>query len=146
MDNRRIASELLKVAERIAAKAIRVSGRLLSDFAEFEPGLSKGSTEIWYASPESYRDSSMGYAWLEKEGMLPDPDNLGSSHVLLGKISERDLNQIYRIMQGENWSPEGEANSFIRSKGLHHTSMSIGDIIVVGGKTLMVDRSGFKEI
>jgi hypothetical protein len=139
-------NQIDQMTERIAAKAIRISGRLLSDFAEFEPGLSKGSTEIWYASPESLRDASMGYAWLEKKGMLPDPDNLGSSHVLLGKISESDLNQIYRIMQGENWSPEGEANSFIRSKGLHHTSMSIGDIIVVGGKTSMVDRSGFKKI
>ena len=139
-------NQIDQMTDRIAAKAIRVSGRLLSDFAEFEPGLSKGSTEIWYASPETSRDASMGYAWLEKEGMLPDPDNLENTHILLGKISERDPRQIYRIMQGENWSPEGEANSFLKSNGLYHTSISIGDIIVVGGKTLMVDKSGFKKI
>lgn len=33
-------------------------------------------------------------------------------------------------MQGEIWSPNGEANELIRSKGLFHTSMSVGDCAV----------------
>lgn len=31
-------------------------------------------------------------------------------------------------MQGEVWSPNGEARPLIRRAGLHHTSMSVGDI------------------
>ena len=32
-------------------------------------------------------------------------------------------------MQGEAWSPNGEARELIVSLGLHHTSMSIGDVV-----------------
>ena len=50
------------------------------------------------------------------------------------------------MMQGEIWSPEGQANAMIRSSGTGHTSMSVGDIIHVGNKWLMVDRYGFHAL
>jgi hypothetical protein len=35
---------------------------------------------------------------------------------------------VFFKMQGENWSPNGEARDLIRAKGLKHTSMSVGDV------------------
>ena len=39
------------------------------------------------------------------------------------------LDDAYFQMQAENWSPKGEAGDLIRSLGLNHTSMMVGDII-----------------
>ena len=49
-------------------------------------------------------------------------------------------------MQGENWSPNGEARNLIGSLGLSHTSMSVGDIIEIDGNLFFVDRHGFKKL
>jgi len=64
----------------------------------------------------------------------------------MGKIKEKNDDKIFALMQGENWSPEGEANGIVRKSGTGHTSMSVGDIIKIGNKTLFVDRSGFEEL
>jgi hypothetical protein len=50
------------------------------------------------------------------------------------------------MMQGENWSPRGEARNFIGQTNAGHTSMSVGDIMKVGSTYLMVDRFGFHDI
>ena len=68
------------------------------------------------------------------------------------------LEDVYRSMQGENWSPYGEAYKLTQEK-LVHTSMSIGDIITINASTLynlfnptivirnfIVADIGFKEI
>lgn len=49
-------------------------------------------------------------------------------------------------MQGENWSPNGEAREVIQHLDAH-TSMMIGDVIydVENKKYVMVDTCGFKE-
>jgi hypothetical protein len=88
----------------------------------------------------------MGYRFLEKQKHLPDPENLDDTHVLLGVISENDPEKIFHMMQGEQWSPHGEARALIQAKGLKHTSMSVGDVVVVNGKALIVDNTGFKEL
>lgn len=36
---------------------------------------------------------------------------------------------VFAQMQGEVWSPNGEARELIASLGLRHTSMSIGDVV-----------------
>jgi hypothetical protein len=77
---------------------------------------------------------------------MPTKHTLNNTHILLGKIKETNLDKIYSMMQGENWSPEGEARGLIRSKGLMHTSMSMGDIIVVNGVLNIVDSIGFRKI
>ena len=104
-----------------------------------------GSTEIWYMKPSSFRDWSMGYDWLVEQGALPAL-SLRQTHVLLGTVRERSPNTIFRMMQGDFWSPSGEANTLIRRKGLGHTSMSVGDIIGISGRFWLVDNAGFKEL
>lgn len=57
-----------------------------------------------------------------------------------------DTENLYVFMQGENWSPNGEARDLIRGLGLKHTSMSVGDIIedTETGQFYIVDFAGFK--
>ena len=54
---------------------------------------------------------------------------LAQSHVRLGEVEGKDLDDAWRRMQGENWSPRGEARGLIQSLGLSHTSMSVGDVL-----------------
>jgi len=108
--------------------------------------MEEGNTEIWYWKKSQARDMSMGVEWCIEHECLPDSRNLKKTHVFMGKIKERNPDKIFKIMQGEYWSPNGEANDFVRQSGSGHTSMSIGDIVKVGSKVLMVDISGFEEL
>lgn len=109
-------------------------------------GYLPGRTQVWYMKPSFFRDGLWGYNSLEKDGNLPDPKRLGKTHELLGSISEKNLDKVFKMMQGHIWSPKGEARHLIKSKGLQHTSMSVGDVIKVGNKAFIVDMSGFKEL
>jgi hypothetical protein len=74
-------------------------------------------------------------------------DNLVETHVFLIEIEAESLEGVYRSMQAEVWSPGGQANDLVRAKGLHHTSMSIGDVIEApDGKFHEVAWIGFNEI
>ena len=56
--------------------------------------------------------------------------------------------EVFSHMQGEVWSPEGEALSLIRHLELHHTSMSVGDVIrdCQTKSWLRVEGCGFTEV
>jgi hypothetical protein len=53
---------------------------------------------------------------------------LKSSHVFVREVEAMTLNGAVWNMQGEVWSPNGEARPLIECLGLGHTSMSIGDV------------------
>lgn len=59
-----------------------------------------------------------------------------------------DLEDVYSKMQGENWSPNGEAKGLIENLKLSHTSMNIGDIIYSHNedKHYWVSWIGFDEV
>jgi hypothetical protein len=121
-----------------------VAGQYIDLSDVYEPG----STEIWFWRQKHARDMLMGKDWLAKNNSLPDPANLEATHVQMGTTKETNPEQIYAMMQGEAWSPQGQAREMIRKLGTGHTSMSVGDIIVnkSDGKTLMVDTQGFTEL
>jgi len=65
------------------------------------------------------------------EGVNP-PKYLGEFHSKwreVTKINAESLDDVFAMMQGESWSPTGEARSHIERLGLTHTSMSAGDIV-----------------
>lgn len=99
--------------------------------------LKRGHTQIWYQKPI-------------KERMFTteeiDPDNLRATHTLLGTVACDDVDRLFHVLQGDVWSPNGEARELIESLGLKHTSMSVGDVIVVGYQTLVCDDVGFKRL
>ena len=56
--------------------------------------------------------------------------DLLTSHVGLFSAFEADnLEDLFTKLQGENWSPCGQARAFIQGLGLTHTSMSAGDVV-----------------
>jgi hypothetical protein len=135
-----------KAAIRAEEDARREREHAALPFIPFERLIPPGNTQIWYAKPGHLRNLVMGYDYLKQNDRLPDPTNLEATHKLLGTINQTDLNTIYAMMQGEVWSPRGEARRLIRDKGLSHTSMSVGDIIVRDGDVIMVDSIGFASL
>lgn len=124
----------------------RLVGEDKEDYNSLNDKYPAGTTEIWYARPQARRELSDGYEFAKKQGFTVDPSNLSKTHVLLGKMNQTSLKNIFAMMQGEVWSPKGEAKKLIDSLGLYHTSMSVGDIIKIGNKVMMIDPKGFLDI
>ena len=102
---------------------------------------------IWYWKDEVAADFMMGFRWLSERKMLPASGTLAKTHILLKEVPpEENLERVFMNFQGEVWSPYGEARSLIMSKGLSHTSMSVGDIIEKGGSAWIVDTIGFTQL
>lgn len=77
-------------------------------------------------------------------------NDLSQTHIKLGSArgSAGSLDLLMTCLQGEVWSPRGEARLLILALGLKHTSMSVGDIIRnPDGKVYMVSPIiGFKHL
>lgn len=133
----------VRVARRYLATKYYTS---LTDATEVtgDPRYGKGSTEIWYGEEYAMRDLMFGSDRLIRKGLLPDPTNMTATHIRLGKVAESNPQKVYEMMQSETWSPEGQALNLTEKMG--HTSMAVGDIMIIGGRTLMVDRAGFFDL
>jgi hypothetical protein len=95
--------------------------------------------QVWYMRPAFFGEGIMG--------RLPDATNLDATHVHLKDVDANGLNAAYAMMQAESWSPKGEARSLIEGKGLGHTSMSVGDVLIDDvGNVHVVAALGFKAI
>lgn len=65
---------------------------------------------------------------------------------LVKEVEAENLEQVFYMMQGEVWSPNGEARNLIRCLGLSHTSMSVGDFIETPrGEFYRVEGCGFEK-
>jgi hypothetical protein len=105
-------------------------------------GLIPGKVQVWYLKrgfiPNLAQEKSLRKIADDGKDWLPDPvpidpKRLEKTHTLLGTVGFPDGNGIdgvFLAMQGENWSPDGEANAFLEEKGIHHTSMMLGDVLV----------------
>ena len=56
--------------------------------------------------------------------------DLSKTHQYLGFMGAGGLEDLFVKMQGESWSPQGEARGLIKHLGLKHTSMSVGDVVL----------------
>lgn len=123
--------------------------RTLKDAYEVtnDPRFLSGKTQIWYYKRSEALDFGMGSFGLERSGNWPSVDNLSLTHVFIGYVNESNPSKILGMMQGEYWSPDGEASTLPALRMAGHTSMSIGDIIVLpSGKTMMADMTGFYDL
>ncbi len=66
-------------------------------------------------------------AMLDQEP-LPTVNDLPETHVFVRSVQATCLDDVYWQLQGDNWSPNGEARPLIEQLGLGHTSLSIGDV------------------
>lgn len=96
--------------------------------------------QVWYMRPDFFTTGIFG-------GTPPDHENLSATHIHLLDLEAEGLNAVFNEMQAEIWSPNGEKRELIQSKGLEHTSMSVGDAIkeVETGYVWMVDVVGFRS-
>jgi hypothetical protein len=100
---------------------------------------------IWYAKPEQSFFTKPEAVTL---------DRLTQTHTFLMELvfhpdqaePVRALNFIYHWLQGENWSSSGQARFLIESKGLGHTSMSMGDVVEYQGHHYVVLALGFGRL
>lgn len=71
------------------------------------------------------------------------------THVPLRCIEAEDLDDVYYQQQAFNWAQDPvDTNDLLRSKGLKHSSMSVGDVIedVATGEFWVVRDAGFEVI
>jgi len=75
-------------------------------------------------------------------------NDVQNTHSLIGFINAENLEDAFYQMQGEIWSPNGEARNLIRNLGLNHTSMMIGDVISIPdtGEMWVVAWEGFDKL
>jgi hypothetical protein len=126
-----------------------VAAALREGQAETPPALERKTFEVWYVKPGFTRDFLMGHEWLLKHTpeLIPaTPDNLKKTHVRLATIRASDADEVFMWLQGENWSPNGEARKLIQSLKLDHTSMSVSDVVVIDGKITMCDTAGWATV
>tara|TARA_B100001057_G_scaffold439773_1_gene473203 strand:- start:301 stop:711 length:411 start_codon:yes stop_codon:yes gene_type:complete len=99
--------------------------------------------EVWYAINPDFSGDGM---------FEPFDSDMGPTHAKLGEVEYRaDWQSLYGALQGDFWSPNGEARSLIMSKGLRHTSMSVGDVLVVRHpdrptETWMCANTGWRQL
>jgi hypothetical protein len=73
---------------------------------------------VWYAKEHVGQEQFDVTAW-----------NIKETHRPLAVVEANNIDDVYNRMQGENWSPNGEARELILALGLTHTSMSVGDVV-----------------
>jgi len=119
----------------------------MKNLNDINPILKEGSQEfdIYFTKPEYTREFMMGYEFLKEHTDLVNR-TIAETHVCMGTIRADNLNDVYYKMQGDVYSPEGQAREFIEASGVKRTSMSVGDIVFVNEEYYMVDNFGFKRI
>jgi len=96
---------------------------------------------VYYSKSDNFHRFATG-------GEVPDKNKLKETHVMLKTIIADGLDDVFHQMQGEIWSPNGEARELIQMKGLSHTSMSVGDVLedIKEGKFFVCAPVSWKEI
>ena len=99
---------------------------------------------VYYMKSSFFADGIKGHAWLKQRNLVPDPADLAKSHVFLQLIEAPSPEDVYFRMQ--DGSPESASRALIASKGLRHTSMSVGDIVIDHNSHVvyLLDRMGFR--
>ena len=71
-------------------------------------------------------------------------ESIGARYAFIRETEAAGLEDLFEKMQGECWSPNGEAHDLIEAAGADHTSMSVGDVALdTEGKGWQVGRSNW---
>ncbi len=72
----------------------------------------------------------------------------GNDYVFVMTHITNNLERLFSYMQGDNWSPNGEARSYIESLDLDHTSMVVGDVAldIYTGSMYECARAGWNRV
>jgi len=119
--------------------------RNLKDASDIDLRYAGSRFSIFYAT--SLRDYSFGQEVAVKEFGAPSPKR-NVTHKLLGTIDASCVDEAWQMMQGEFWSPRGEASTMIKLLGIGHTSMAVGDVVLDNetGEAHFVECCGFSTV
>lgn len=122
----------------------------ITDFDEIQAIVNNNAKEVeilYLKDVDENIDIKMGICFFLKKNPKSSLKEIMSRYVSIGKFrTALSADSLFSVFQGENYSPKGEAKNFITQKGLHHTSMSIGDIVKMGSKILVCSTIGFIDL
>lgn len=109
------------------------------------------AAKIYYSKPTDHQTNlMMGLNFIKEHntGLLKKlkEHDISDTHQILAVHPIEDPNEIFKYFQGENWSPNGEARELIKALGLKHTSMSVGDIVVIDDDYFFCDMDGWIKL
>lgn len=104
--------------------------------------------EAYYArTPHYFTPEVPSLGTFNKTHVAIGVNNLSDMVLGLNNVEAFDLEDFFSKMQGEVWSPKGEARTLIQNLGLCHTSMSTGDVVrTPEGEFYMVEMAGWKKL
>jgi hypothetical protein len=108
--------------------------RTINDAGKTIPDLSEGTTEVWFSRARTLDESTI------------TASRLHETHALVGKVKCTSPDRLFVLLQEEKWSPRGEARSMLQARGVVHSSLSVGDVVVTNGRHYMVATDGFKRL
>ena len=88
------------------------------------------------------------FSMFDERDLPTDIEDFYARWVKVRELHARGMEEVFMEMQGEMWSPNREARPLIRKLGLKHTSMSVGDIVLVPEKNELhlVADLGFTKV
>jgi hypothetical protein len=154
---------------RLQLEKGRMSFKTKKAAEEFRDGLQAARAKVegamklgpvWNRTPAEFEESGIQESqwfdvYYQKEWgavdryQKPTLDQVkGPGWIMVKRVGAADTEEVFHHMQGEVWSPRGEARPLIRALGLHHTSMSVGDALhdIVSDRWYWCAPCGFEEI
>ena len=110
------------------------------------PCLAPGRVKVWYLRPQVRWDERLTDIMFGQFERI-NPRALRETHILLGKIDGGDsLEEVFRLLKGDQWSPHGEAKGLIEALRLDHTDMRVGDLLETPSGIWVAAAFGFEQI
>ena len=106
--------------------------------ARLRDGYKPGLTQIYFF-PATMAEVQLGKR-------TPSLKEIKEHYTFIGEVAERDIDRVFEMMEVENYSPNGEASTFLGSKFASHTSMSVGDVVRIGERWLIARMTGWTDI
>ena len=98
--------------------------------------------KVYYAIEPIFRRGELDFG---RE--VPTIEMLHRTHKFVKQVETEDLEDVFFQMQGEQRSSNSDTRDLIKSLGLSHTSMSIGDVIEdEDGRFYALEMVGFSEL
>jgi len=111
----------------------------INEAASLESGLQKGPVQVAFIKAPNFFKFNSG-------DRVPSLATLEDTHSVIGSVLETDLDEIWRMLQQDVWSPNGEAEQMLFASEVAHSSMSNGDVVLIDGHAWVCTEDGFVEI
>jgi hypothetical protein len=107
-----------------------------------------GPVAVWYMKPSCFRDFILGSQGCKDMNIpLPDPKDLSKTHALIGRFEGvTSPDDLFAATNAPDADPIEGFDAAVKKADVWHTSLSIGDVVVMDGKTFMCDMLGWLNL